>query len=63
MSRHRVGTASLNWLAAAPPDLDRVRGALVAIGTDGHPAAEVIQRIRKLATKSAPRKDRLDVND
>ncbi len=56
------GTASLNWLAAAPPDLDRVRDALDAIVTDGHRAAEVIQRIRQLATKSAPRKDRLDVN-
>jgi PAS domain S-box-containing protein len=55
-------TASLNWLAAAPPDLDRVRDALDAIVTDAHRAAEVIQRIRQLATKSAPRKDRLDVN-
>jgi signal transduction histidine kinase len=55
-------TASLNWLAAAPPDVDRVRDALDAIVTDGHRAAEVIQRIRQLATKSAPRKDRLDVN-
>jgi signal transduction histidine kinase len=55
-------TASLNWLAAAPPDLDRVRDALDAIVTDGHRAAEVIQRIRQLATKSAPRNDRLDVN-
>jgi signal transduction histidine kinase len=56
------GTASLNWLAAEAPDLDRVRDALDAIVTDGHRAAEVIQRIRQLATKSAPRKDRLDVN-
>src|SRR5262245_44115961 len=56
------GTASLNWLAAAQPDLDRVRDALDAIVTDGHRAAEVIQRIRQLATKSAPRKDRLDVH-
>jgi PAS domain S-box-containing protein len=56
------GTASLNWLAAAPPDLDRVRDAHDAIVMDGHRAADVIQRIRQLATKSAPRKDRLDVN-
>src|SRR5262249_47683069 len=56
------GTASLNWLAAAPPNLDRVRDALDAIVTDGHRAADVIQRIRQLATKRAPRKDRLDVN-
>ncbi len=56
------GTASLNWLAKAHPDLDRVRGALAGIVADGHRAAEVIQRIRQLARKSAPRKDRLDVN-
>jgi PAS domain S-box-containing protein len=55
-------TASLNWLASVPPDLDRVRDALDAIVTDAHRAAEVIQRIRQLATKSLPRKDPLDVN-
>ncbi|HWO90556.1 MAG TPA: ATP-binding protein, partial [Methylomirabilota bacterium] len=55
--------ASLNWLAVPRPDLERVREALEAIATDGHRAAEVIQRIRQLATKSAPRKDLVDVND
>src|SRR3989441_228154 len=49
--------ASLNWLAAPSPDLERVREALEAIAMDGHRAAEVIQRIRQLATKRAPRKD------
>ena len=55
--------ASLNWLAAAHPDLESVRGALDAIVRDGHRAGEVIQRIRQLATRSAPRKVRLDLND
>ena len=55
--------ASLNWLAAPRPDLERVREALEAMATDGHRAAEVIQRIRQLATKSAPRKDPVNVND
>ncbi|MET0484071.1 MAG: MASE1 domain-containing protein [Candidatus Rokuibacteriota bacterium] len=55
-------TASLNWLASVPPDLDRVRDALDAIVTDAHRAGEVVQRIRQLATKSVPRKDWLDVN-
>ena len=55
--------ASLNWLAAPRPDLERVREALEAIATDGHRAAEVIQRIRQLATKSAPRKDPVNLND
>ncbi len=39
------------------------RQALDAIVEDGHRAAVVIQRIRQLATKTPPRKDRLDVND
>ena len=55
--------ASLNWLAAAEPELERVRETLTAIATDGHRAADVIQRIRQLATKTEPRKARLDVND
>ena len=55
--------ASLNWLAAAPPDLESVRGALDAIVRDGHRAGEVIQRIRQLASKGAPRKDAVDLND
>jgi PAS domain S-box-containing protein len=55
--------ASLNWLAAPCPDLERVRETLQAIAADGHRAAEVIRRIRQLATKSAPRKDPVNVND
>ena len=55
--------ASLNWLAASPPALGSVREALDAIVKDGHRAADVIQRIRQLATKTSPQKARLDVND
>src|SRR5207302_9824270 len=55
--------ASLNWLAAPRPDLEPVREALEAIAMDGHRAAEVIQRIRQLTSKSAPRKDPVSVND
>ena len=55
--------ACLNWLAVAHPDLDQVRETLAAIVSDGHRAAEVIQRIRQLATKTEPRKGRLDIND
>jgi PAS domain S-box-containing protein len=56
-------TASLNWLAASPPDLGSVREALDAIVKDGHRAADVIQRTRQLAKKTSPQKARLDVND
>jgi PAS domain S-box-containing protein len=55
--------ASLNWLAAAKPELERVRETLAAIATDGHRAADVIQRIRQLATKTEPRKARLNVDE
>jgi len=55
--------ASLNWLTAATPDLASAREALHAIVKDGHRAADVIQRIRQLATRSGPHKARLDVND
>jgi PAS domain S-box-containing protein len=54
--------ASLNWLAAARPHLEHVREALEAIVMEGHRAAEVIQRIRQLATKRAPQKGPVDVN-
>src|SRR6185436_903600 len=55
--------ACVNWLGAAAPDLERVRDALDAVVRDGHRAAEVIQRIRQLARKGAPRKDALDLGD
>jgi PAS domain S-box-containing protein len=54
--------ASLNWLAKANPDLDRIRGALEGIAKDGNRAGEVIRRIRQLATKTEPHKIPLDVN-
>jgi len=52
-----------NWLAAAEPDLDRVREALSAIVNDGHRASDVIQRIRQLAQKTDPQRTRVDIND
>ena len=55
--------ASLNWLAASPPDLGSVRESLDAIVKDGHRASEVIRRVRQLATKTSPQKARLDMND
>ena len=54
--------ASLNWLATADPDLERVRGALDGIAKDGYRAGEVIQRIRQLATKTEPQKASVDIN-
>jgi PAS domain S-box-containing protein len=56
-------SASLNWLARTNPDLDMVREALGTIVADGHRAADVVQRIRQLATKTEPQKAPLDIND
>jgi PAS domain S-box-containing protein len=55
--------AALNWLSVRRGDLERVRESLDAIVTEGHRAAEVIQRIRQLATKSTPHKACVDVNE
>jgi PAS domain S-box-containing protein len=55
--------ACLNWLAGTNPPLDMVHGALTAIVKDGHRAADVIQRIRQLAAKTASPKAAVDLND
>jgi PAS domain S-box-containing protein len=55
--------ASLHWLAKPNPELDLVRGALADMVADGHRAGDVIQRIRQLATKTDPKRTRLNVND
>jgi C4-dicarboxylate-specific signal transduction histidine kinase len=56
-------TASRNWLMRPERGLDRVHDALADIVKDGHRAAEVIQRVRQLATKSDPKKGDLDINE
>ncbi|HEY2379230.1 MAG TPA: ATP-binding protein [Gemmatimonadaceae bacterium] len=56
-------TASLNWLSRPDAKLERAREALADIVKDGHRAADVIQRVRQLATKSDPKKTYLNIND
>jgi PAS domain S-box-containing protein len=56
-------TASRNWLMRPERGLDRVHSALADIVKDGHRAAEVIQRVRQLATKSDPKREDLDLNE
>jgi PAS domain S-box-containing protein len=51
------------WLAAQPPQMDKARRALERIASDGRRAAEVIQRIRALMKRQAPRKSWLDINE
>ncbi|AUX47543.1 uncharacterized protein SOCE26_090640 [Sorangium cellulosum] len=55
--------AALNWLAADPPDLGRVHESLTAILGDGERAGQVLQRIRSLLSRSAPRPRPCSLND
>ena len=51
------------WLAAEPPKMDKALRALERIVNDGRRASEVIQRIRALMKRQAPRKGWLDLNE
>jgi PAS domain S-box-containing protein len=51
------------WLAAKPQQMDKARRALERIADDGRRAGAIIQRIRALMKRQAPRKDWLDVNE
>jgi PAS domain S-box-containing protein len=51
------------WLAAEPPRLDKARSALGRIAADGRRAAAVVDRIRALVNRQAPRRAPLDLNE
>ena len=55
-------SAGLRWLAGDPPNLEEVREGLRRIVRDGKRAGEVIARIRALTRKSAPAREKLDLN-
>jgi C4-dicarboxylate-specific signal transduction histidine kinase len=55
--------AALHWLAADPPDLEEVQQTLDRIVKNGNRAGEIIRQMRALIKKTAPRKDRLDINE
>jgi len=54
-------TACVHWLAAQ--NLKEARESAEFVIADGHRAAEIIGRIRALATKAPPRKDWVDINE
>jgi len=54
--------AALNWLAANPPNLSKVREALERVRRDGTRAGEVIARIRGLLKRTPPAKTLLSLN-
>src|SRR6266478_2533843 len=52
----------IEWLAHAPPNLDRARAAASRIDKYGNRAAEIIDRIRSFYKKSPPHRELVDVN-
>jgi PAS domain S-box-containing protein len=53
-------SACVRWLAAQ--NLEEARRSAALVIADGHRAADIIGRIRALAQKAPPHKDRLDLN-
>jgi len=56
-------SACLRWLAGDPPNVAEVREAVRDIVRDGKRAGEVIARIRALTRRTAPPKEKIDLND
>jgi len=57
------GNTCLRWLAGDPPNLDEAREAARRIVRDGKRAGDVIARIRAMAKKTPPAKERLDMDE
>ena len=57
------GSAGLRWLAAEPPNLDRVRESVDRMIQEGNRAGEVIRQIRALSKKALPQKSALAINE
>jgi signal transduction histidine kinase len=57
------GNACLHWLAGAPPNVEKARGAVERIIRDSNRASEVIHDIRSLVKNTPPHRDDVDLND
>ena len=57
------GHASIEWLSASPPNLEKVRQSTEKIIEDGTRAGAVLSRIRALFKKETSTKDWLNIND
>jgi C4-dicarboxylate-specific signal transduction histidine kinase len=55
--------ACTRWLAAQPPDMEKARSALQRIANDGKRAGQVVDRIRALVNRQAPRRTSVDLNE
>ena len=56
------GSASLRWLARQDPDLEEVVGITRRMVADAGRAAEIISRIRQMASRREPEKQPLSIN-
>jgi C4-dicarboxylate-specific signal transduction histidine kinase len=57
------GNACLNWLASAPPDVEKARAAVERIIRDGDLASDVIHNVRTMVRKTPPRREPVALND
>jgi C4-dicarboxylate-specific signal transduction histidine kinase len=55
--------ACKRWLATQPPDMERAQSALQRIANDGRRAGQVVDRIRALVNRQAPRRTCVDLNE
>ena len=55
-------SAALRWLKMSPPELREVEQALDRIIRDGNRVGPIVGRVRALARKVPPQKERLDIN-
>jgi PAS domain S-box-containing protein len=55
--------ASLRWLKREQPDLDQACRSAEAIVVDGRLAADIIDRLRSLYTKTPPQRESVDVDE
>jgi len=57
------GSASLRWLGGQPPNLEKAAQAVERMVKEANRASDVIGRIRGLAKKVPPQRNRLDINE
>jgi len=57
------GHASLEWLSANPPNIEKARQTTESIIRDGTQAGAILSRIRALFQKEAPAKSWMDINE
>ena len=57
------GNASLRWLRRPQPDIGKAGQSIERLIKEAHRASDIIDGLRGLATKTAPRTDAFDLND